>query len=213
VAPAELHDFFVASASVAGALIGLLFVAISVKPERLRDDRVTHAHRVRASAALTSFVNALSVSLFALIPADLLGGTAVAVSLIGLMFVGGSLLSLIRVRGAAATEFRDELFVVVLGVVFVLQLLYGLNLYVHPHDTNAQDTIAVLVIVCFLIGIARAWELIGGPDIGLLHETGVLLRERRGRGGGRSRAGGGRSRASGDEPGATSDRPPDPWSG
>jgi hypothetical protein len=179
VTPAGFHEFFAASASVAGALIGLLFVAISVAHERLTAPGAAQAHRVRAAAALTAFVNALAVSLFALVPGTLIGGTALSVALVGLIFVLASLVSLLRVRKSQPGELRDALFLVGLVVTFALELLFALQTIRHPHSAGGSVRgIAVLLIVCFLIGISRSWELIGGPSIGLRRELTAIFRER-----------------------------------
>ena len=59
-------------------------------------------------------------------------------------------------------------FLVGLMVVLVFQLLAGIRLINHH---GAYETISILVVVCFLIGISRSWELIGGPSIGIFHEV------------------------------------------
>lgn len=176
--PADIHDFFLASSGVAGALIGLLFVAISVSATRLATAEVSgQLHRIRANAALTSFINALTVSLFALVPGEKIALAATIVGVLGLLFVLASLLSLIRVRHMRWPMARDAAFLAGLGVTFVLQLMSGIDVQHHPGDLGTVNSLAILVIVCFFIGIARAWELIGGPNIGFGHEVVALVRQ------------------------------------
>ena len=179
--PETIHDFFVASGGAAGALIGLLFVALSVSAERVAraTPEVQQLHRIRASAALTAFTNSLTVSLFALIPGHKIGPAALIVAAVGLAFVAAALLSLVRLRQVHWRTVRDLVFLLGLTVLFVIQLIQGEDVNSSPGDFGAVQTIAILVVLCLLIGIARGWELIGGPSIGFTQEVTALVRGQR----------------------------------
>jgi hypothetical protein len=79
------RELFAAIAATAGALTGLLFVAISVAPRRGPVSGLPVIQQVLAAAALLAFINALAVSLFGLVPGTNVGYPAVVLGVIGIL--------------------------------------------------------------------------------------------------------------------------------
>ncbi|BBZ26153.1 hypothetical protein MMAD_04480 [Mycolicibacterium madagascariense] len=165
----EYREFFVAIAGAAAALIGLLFVAVSVFPERARQAQTQVAFHNRASAALLVLTNALVLSLAALVPGTTLGWWAVWMSVTVLMFVAATVRSLVGGRTERGAS---------LGVVVALLLLAGFEAYAGIRlvrsDPTALSTLCYVLIGDLLVGISRAWQLVGLRDTGLLTSLRIL---------------------------------------
>jgi hypothetical protein len=168
----EYREFFVAAAGAAGALIGLLFVAVSVFPERARQEQTQLAFHNRASAALLVFTNALVLSLAALVPGTTLGWWAIWMSATVLIFVAATVRSLIGATGGRSQRGAS------VGVVFALLLIAGFELYAGIRlvaaDAAATSTLCYVLIGDLLVGISRAWQLVGLRDTGLVASLRIL---------------------------------------
>lgn len=168
VVPADFHDFFASSTSVAGALIGLLFVAISVRPAEVARS-ADIIGRLRPTAALSALLDALLVSMFALLPRARFGEIAAVLGGLGLLSTLMLLALLARsARGARSRRAASALLVVAQGGAYATQLLSGIRLAIDVDDVGQVDLQAILVAVFFVFGIARAWEFIGAEHPGLL---------------------------------------------
>src|SRR5579864_5423913 len=66
--PPEFLNFFIASTSAGAALVGLLFVAVSIAPEQMVTRQAPLERQAVAGSAFTALINAFFISLVALIP-------------------------------------------------------------------------------------------------------------------------------------------------
>ena len=166
--PEGYHEFFVASAGVAGALIGLLFVAISVNPTAATSGPVRQ--RLRPAAALAAFLNPLFVSLVALLPENDLSGAFVALALVATVAVLGLLLFVVlEMRGEGVRPLLRTLITLVVQLGYsVAQLVAALVLSNDPSQRGAVRVIAVTVIISFSVGIDRSWEFVGAQQASLI---------------------------------------------
>jgi hypothetical protein len=165
--PASYHDFFGSCASVAGALIGLLFVAISVSQGRLAGDRADGAHQVKAGAAFSALVNALVIALVALMPGASLGAAAVILAAAGLSTTAGLGVLLYR-EHAGRGRAGQVILLIVLLTLYALQLANGIALDGAPGSPSRLTSQCALSIAFFVFAITRAWELTGARDRHLL---------------------------------------------
>jgi hypothetical protein len=167
VVPVSYHDFFGGCATVAGALIGLLFVAISVSPGRSAGGKASLDHQVTAGAAFSALVNTLVIALVALLPGASLGQTATVLAAIGLSSTIGLVVVLFR-EHQAPIRLDQVVLLAALLVLYCLELADGIALGESPRDLGHVNDLGVLSIVFFGFAIARAWQLVGARSSHLL---------------------------------------------
>jgi hypothetical protein len=162
----NFQNFFLAIAGASAALIGLLFVAVSVAPEQVVGPKALALHQIRASMALTAFGSTLVLSLIALMPHAHLGWPATIVG------VGGTAFSLSSLRHLrTALDARSQRLALSLLLVFLCVMLFlmssGIRLLVDPRDLDPVSDAGIAAISLIAIGIDRSWELVGGRTTGV----------------------------------------------
>jgi hypothetical protein len=154
----EWREFFVTTATVAGALVGLLFVAISVHLRLLSDER-SEDLRHDARNILFSYLTAMTLSLFPLIPQALatLGQEILVVFVFIVLFTARTVPPLFRssrVYGPLNRWLRVAWFVAwAAGTLTAgLALLAG-QIWPVP-------LLAASVIVLIVVSVVRTWDIV-----------------------------------------------------
>lgn len=174
--PASFQAFFLGVSGASGALVGLLFVAVSLAPERLVGPEAPLSQQLRASTALTALVSSLVLSLIALIPDTNIGWAALAVGAIGVLFVAATIRQIVESDRDRRSRRSSLTVLTSLLVVMVLQIEAGVRLIVTPHDPGPMSTVAAAIVVSLGIGVNRSWELVGASDSGVTASFKALLR-------------------------------------
>jgi hypothetical protein len=175
---ADYREMLVAIAGAAGALTGLLFVAMSVAPRRDPAQGPQIIRQVRAGAALLAFTNAVAVSLFGLVPHTNIGYPALTLGVIGLFFTAAAMRS-VAASNATAHQKRAQLGLIgLLLMIFGTELVAGIAAIASPAGINPPEIIGYALAASVLVGIGRAWELVSDIDTGLTASLAVLTRHR-----------------------------------
>ncbi len=153
--------FFAASAGAGAALLGLLFVAISVAPERTVGPTASPLRQATSATVFSALANAFFLSLAALLPRSNIGYVALALSLVSIINTLSLAVRLSR-QGLTWKNVLNRFTLVAASlVIFSFELFDSIKLLTNESDASAVFAIATLTIAIYGIGLVRAWELLG----------------------------------------------------
>jgi hypothetical protein len=158
--PPPYSGYFSTAATAAGALIGLLFVAVSFRHDTIFGAKATRGGEALAITAFTGLVNAFFVSMLALVPKANIGVGATIMAAISIFsIVRLDLRSYLR-RG------RGTVTIQLLSLIaYTTQLSQGLRLLVNSHASGAIEILAYLVFASMAVALQRAWSLLTGKHL------------------------------------------------
>lgn len=173
--PASFANYFMAMAGAGGALIGLLFVAISINPERMVGRAAFAEPQAVASSAFTALANGFFISAAGLLPGNAVIGPTAAV-LASISLLNSALLAFRAMPPMYARARRTRRWhgvlamaamILISAVVYGDELANAIALVRNPKDTGPIFVLATLVLVVYGIALVRSWELLGAPRSGI----------------------------------------------
>lgn len=158
--PGEYEAYFTATATAAAALVGLLFVAVSVRDDTIFGSKAIPGGEALAITAFTGLVNSLVVSLIGLIPKVNVGEPAVIMAVIGIV----ASVRLQR-RLHAGRNPRNLIVFAVTLLAYAAQFGFGVLLLLKPHDSDWVLNLSFIVFLTLIVSLQRAWSLLKGRHI------------------------------------------------
>ncbi len=159
---APFANFFATSAQAGAALVGLLFVAVQLAPEKMVTREAAPERRVMARGTFTALANAFFVSMFALVPDQNLG---YALILVGLGAVVSTIYELpvaLRQHAKLSGLANRRVPIAAAALAYALEFWQGVVLLENAPNSDALYTVAFILIGVYVLGLWRAWQLIDG---------------------------------------------------
>ena len=165
--PSEFQSFFIASSGASAALVGLLFVAVSLSPERNVSRRAPVERQAVAGGAFTALINAFFVSLVALVPHLGYGTLTIPFSALSLVATIPQAWVLLRLRKGWKSLLRRLFLILTAFGLYGYELSNGVGLIRDPGQVGFIYAMIFLLIGLFGLGLTRAWQLLGAHRYGL----------------------------------------------
>lgn len=166
--PPEFFNFFLASTGAGAALVGLLFVAVSLAPEQIVAHQAPMERQAVAGSAFTALINAFFISLVALIPHFNFGTLIIPFSSVSLFTSLIQAWSLLRPRKGWQSFLRRAILVCLSLVLYGLELRNAVGLITDPTQVGFVYGMLFVLLGTFALGLSRAWELLGAQRYGFI---------------------------------------------
>ena len=158
---ADFVPFFTTMAGVGATLFGLIFLVISIKPEVTRSETTSVMRQAQVASSYIALLDPLAISLIALLPRETIGTITIIMSTIGLLTIIIMGIFLLRASKGEMKKLPHGFFILLGLVIFSFEIFYGILLEREPADSATLHNLAILLVLIYLYGIARAWDLVG----------------------------------------------------
>lgn len=160
--PSSYLEFMITAAGAAGAMIGLLFVAVSLRTDTVFGPTAPPKARTLAGSSFTGLVNAFSLALLAIVPKTNIGVAMVVMAAACFYSTWAFHLRANRVSPQYWILFLSSL-------TYLTQFAGGVALLVRPHASWIVNGLCYVIFASFVIALTRAWDLIQGEASTRLH--------------------------------------------